>query len=62
MDWNNLKNRECPKCGYRLSEEDGGFECENSDCNFFITKSKMNELAGKFDRDAAKKDMEGYGF
>lgn len=60
MNWKNLNKNYCPKCGASLKHVSNGKECSN--CDFFITSKKLNELSDNFSRDDFKKEMDGYGF
>lgn len=62
MRWENLKNDECPKCGYKLEDNGDGFTCENDKCNFYITNNKYDQLLDDFNRNDRKSEFEGYGF
>jgi hypothetical protein len=62
MQWKNLNNNQCPKCGMYLEKKSNGFECKIKECGFFITNKKMAELSDTFSRDDFKSEMEGYGF
>lgn len=60
MNWKNLSRNNCPKCGELLNNVSNGKEC--SECDFFITSNKLNDLSDTFSRDDFKSEMEGYGF
>lgn len=51
MEWKNLKNGKCPKCGYPLKDKDSNIvECSNSGlCDFFIRSFRLKELLVKKD-------------
>lgn len=44
MNWKNLKDFKCPKCGYHLAKSIGGYRCGVMDCGFSISSEKFDEL------------------
>ncbi len=49
MNWNNLKNMKCPKCGYDLITNNTGsvrmIGCEDEEkCDFVIRKDRFDSL------------------
>ena len=46
MNWDNLRDNKCPKCGRRLSPQlvFGMFRCIDGACNFMITPKKFTEI------------------
>lgn len=63
LKWKNLTIDHCPKCGSGIWTEDDGVTCKNSECDFFITKFRLEELKDKFGRDdiGRSNEFEGYG-
>ncbi len=51
MNWEALKDDECPKCGEPLQEiEDlGVWDCSSFDCDFTIKSAKKEEIAERDD-------------
>lgn len=51
MNWRNLKQNECPKCGHLLQEMENFYGCPSFKedeskkiCDFTISKTKFNEI------------------
>lgn len=44
MNWNNLKNFECPKCSSMLDEVGSTVRCESLDCDFACSKQKFDQI------------------
>lgn len=52
MNWKNLLDDKCPKCGARIYADDPGVNCtmvgdKDNPCDFFITQEKLQELKKK---------------
>lgn len=63
LEWENLKFEECPKCGYKLDKQPDDFRiCQNSACDFVITRWRFKEITDNFALEVRKESMEGYGF
>lgn len=64
MDWNNLKEGKCPKCGGTLGKIGNVWICEKTyskeNCDFSIRAEKLNDLAKGKESVAYKKKMEHY--
>lgn len=47
MNWKNLKDMKCPKCGLPLEQSNfntRGYGCDSETCDFFITDPKFRQL------------------
>ncbi len=48
LNWNNLKNNKCPKCGrslmWKLFTYGSGYICKEPQCDFLINENKFKEL------------------
>lgn len=62
MNWNNIAENCCPKCGYQLNPSKNGYECQSPSCDFFIRSSRFEEMMEDMHREDARREMEGYGF
>ena len=47
LNWRNLLENQCPKCGATIFPEDTGVTCNNDECVFFISQSTLYELKAK---------------
>ena len=47
MDWNNLKNNQCPKCGVQLTQNARFCKCINVDCDFSCSVRKFNQIVAQ---------------
>lgn len=57
MEWNNLKEQKCPKCGAFL-EKNFKYFCRF--CNFSISLGKMHDLGGKSLEEQTKELLRTY--
>lgn len=45
LEWDNLLDDKCPKCGADLFAKDPGVNCHNvGKCDFFITHERLEQL------------------
>lgn len=62
LEWENLKNNQCPKCGYELDVVENEFRtCQNPACDFCVTKWKYRKLMDNFDARDRRREMEDFG-
>lgn len=50
MNWNNLKNNQCPKCKHFLEGNARYHRCTNSDCDFVCSVQKFNAIVNSLYR------------
>lgn len=71
MNWENLKNNKCPKCGSLLKQLENNHAC-TSECSFMIGKSKFDSIVngmyapkqkrcGTFDENGNLTDWNNFG-
>lgn len=64
MNWELLKNNECPKCGNTLMECSNGvqmgYECSTKgyECTFFIGQEKFEEIVNSLYRPRIRNEVE----
>lgn len=57
LEWSNLEDEKCPRCGEKLDLQDGVYDCSSFDCVFSIRESKALDIL----RDMEIRDeFEGY--
>lgn len=47
INWNELKNNQCPVCIEELSHEGLMILCSNDECDFSISRKKFDSLINK---------------
>lgn len=54
MQWQNLLENRCPKCGSTIFHEDSGVNCTavGDGCDFFITQERLQQLKAKMQEQA----------
>ncbi len=59
LDWSNLEESKCPRCGEKLELMDGVFECSSFDCIFSIRESRALEILEDMEN---RNEYDGYNF
>ncbi len=60
MNWKNILQNKCPKCGYGLIKAIDLYSCPGPECDFLITERKINELKIKMELDTLEQEREGW--